>query len=136
MTTPSALSKVASQHFLDAQPPLLSQEGTNVRLVARNSQNTGTTTLRSATCPHTSQNTITNLRSSPCAQFQSSDPVLVRVIAIRDFKGKSAIAVAFPSAAEINGIVNSSDLIIAADAKADRIILAVAHIRKSDSPEN
>jgi len=28
MTTPSALSKVASQHFLDAQPPLLSQEGT------------------------------------------------------------------------------------------------------------
>ena len=24
MTTPSALSKVASQHFLDAQPPLLS----------------------------------------------------------------------------------------------------------------
>src|SRR5437762_11951842 len=28
MTTPSAPSKVASQHFLDAQPPLLSQEGT------------------------------------------------------------------------------------------------------------
>ena len=28
MTTPSALSTVASQHFLDAQPPLLSQEGT------------------------------------------------------------------------------------------------------------
>jgi hypothetical protein len=28
MTTPSALSKVASQHFLDAQPPLLFQEGT------------------------------------------------------------------------------------------------------------
>ena len=27
MTTPSALSKVASQHFLDAQPPLLFQEG-------------------------------------------------------------------------------------------------------------
>ena len=27
MTTPSALSKVASQHFLDAQLPLLSQEG-------------------------------------------------------------------------------------------------------------
>ena len=26
-TTPSALSKVASQLFLDAQPPLLSQEG-------------------------------------------------------------------------------------------------------------
>jgi len=25
MTTPSALSKVASQHFLDAQPPLLFQ---------------------------------------------------------------------------------------------------------------
>jgi hypothetical protein len=24
MTTPSALSKVASRHFLDAQPPLLS----------------------------------------------------------------------------------------------------------------
>jgi hypothetical protein len=29
MTTPSALSEVASRHFLDAQPPLLSQEGTN-----------------------------------------------------------------------------------------------------------
>src|SRR5262245_37544591 len=28
LTTPSALSKVASQHFLDAQPPLLYQEGT------------------------------------------------------------------------------------------------------------
>ena len=28
MTTPSALSKVASHHFLDAQPPLLFQEGT------------------------------------------------------------------------------------------------------------
>src|SRR5439155_14074142 len=28
MTTPSALSKVASQLFLDAQPPLLFQEGT------------------------------------------------------------------------------------------------------------
>src|SRR5258705_10083584 len=27
MTTPSALSKVASQRFLDAQPPLLFQEG-------------------------------------------------------------------------------------------------------------
>ena len=27
LTTPSALSKVASQHFLDAQPPLLSEEG-------------------------------------------------------------------------------------------------------------
>src|SRR5262249_7178634 len=27
MTTPSALSKVASRRFLDAQPPLLSQEG-------------------------------------------------------------------------------------------------------------
>src|SRR5437762_6649695 len=27
MTTPSALSKVASQYFLDAQPPLLSEEG-------------------------------------------------------------------------------------------------------------
>jgi recombination protein RecA len=27
MTTPFALSKVASQHFLDAQPPLLGQEG-------------------------------------------------------------------------------------------------------------
>jgi hypothetical protein len=32
MTTPSALSKVASQHLLDAQRPLLSQEGTTVRL--------------------------------------------------------------------------------------------------------
>ena len=30
LTTPSALSKVASQHFLDAQPPLLSQEGTTL----------------------------------------------------------------------------------------------------------
>ena len=30
-TTPSALSKVASQHFLDAQPPLLSQEGITLR---------------------------------------------------------------------------------------------------------
>src|SRR5437762_9634182 len=29
LTTPSALSKVASRLFLDAQPPLLSQEGTN-----------------------------------------------------------------------------------------------------------
>ena len=28
MTTPSALSKDASQRFLDAQPPLLLQEGT------------------------------------------------------------------------------------------------------------
>jgi len=32
MTTPSALSKVASQHFLDAQPPLLSEEGTTAIL--------------------------------------------------------------------------------------------------------
>ena len=33
MTTPSALSKVASQYFLDAQPPLLSQEGTTLRSI-------------------------------------------------------------------------------------------------------
>src|SRR5690242_1400388 len=30
MTTPSALSKVASRYFLDAQPPLLFQEGNTV----------------------------------------------------------------------------------------------------------
>src|SRR5258705_11587375 len=35
MTTPSALSKVASRYFLDAQPPLLSEEGTKVRLPSR-----------------------------------------------------------------------------------------------------
>src|SRR5262249_55921237 len=34
MTTPSALSNVASRHFLDAQPPLLSQEGNTERLIS------------------------------------------------------------------------------------------------------
>ena len=33
MTTPSALSKVASRHLLDAQPPLLSEEGTTFRFL-------------------------------------------------------------------------------------------------------
>src|SRR5690348_3971837 len=33
MTTPSALSKVPSQLFLDAQPPLLSQEGTTLSIL-------------------------------------------------------------------------------------------------------
>ena len=35
LTTPSALSQVALQRFLDAQPPLLSQEG-NIRFAIRN----------------------------------------------------------------------------------------------------
>src|SRR5262249_30894395 len=35
LTTPSAPSKVASQLFLDAQPPLLSEEGTTVRIRKR-----------------------------------------------------------------------------------------------------
>ena len=36
-TTPSALSKVASQRFLDAQPPLLFQEGNTFRNMEDNS---------------------------------------------------------------------------------------------------
>ena len=35
MTTPSALSMVASQLFIDAQPPLLSQEGTTYGVAFR-----------------------------------------------------------------------------------------------------
>ena len=199
MTTPSALSKVASRHLFDAQPPLLSEEGTTFRflpltltgisyslpgtgywcislLLGPKMSDVGMSHVR---CPMYLSNDpktkcdiwlsghVTNTsdivhgtsqhltlheqqsndpllwdrrggRSSslPCAYLLRPDPILVRVIAIRNFEGKSAVGVAFPSAAEIDGVVYSSNLVVAADAKADRIVLAVTYIGKTDAPQN
>src|SRR5262249_34357324 len=76
------------------------------------------------------------LPSKARSKLLRSDPVLVRVVTIRYFERKSAVAVAFPSSAEINRVVYASNFKIAADAEANRIVLAVAHIGKSDLPEN
>src|SRR5436190_13157461 len=71
----------------------------------------------------------------PRLDFHSSNPIFVRVVAIQCLQGQCAVRVAFPSAAQINRIVNSADLIIAADAKRDGVVFAVTHIRKPDLPQ-
>src|SRR5216683_8453923 len=76
--------------------------------------------------------------SSPHAglDLDSSQPVFVRIVAIRHLEWQRAVAVALPAAAKIDGVVDPADLVITADAQCDGVILAVADIRKSDEPQN
>ena len=55
------------------------------------------------------------------------------IVSIRNLERQRAIAVAFPAAAKINGVVDPADLIITADAQRYGVILPIADIRKSDA---
>ena len=68
--------------------------------------------------------------------LDSSKPVLVQIVSIRNFEWQRAVAIAFPSAAKINGVVDPADLIITADAQRYGVILPIADIRKSDTAQN
>src|SRR5262249_11790671 len=68
--------------------------------------------------------------------LDSSEPVLVSIVSICDFERERAIAITFPTAAEIDGFVKSSDFVVTADAQHDGVILTIADIRKSDCAQN
>src|SRR5216683_6008502 len=68
--------------------------------------------------------------------LDSSKPVLVQIVSIRNFEWQRAVAITFPSAAKINGVVDAADLIITADAQRYGVILSIADIRKSDTAQN
>src|SRR5208283_68796 len=68
--------------------------------------------------------------------LDSSEPVLVQIVSIRNLEGQRAIAIAFPTAAEIDGLVDPGDLEVTADAQRYGVILAIADIRKSNTAQN
>ena len=77
-------------------------------------------------------------RPSPLASLQldGSQPIFILVVTIRYFDGQSAVAVALPSTAKINRLVDAPNLEVAADTQRDGIVLAVADIRKSDAAQD
>src|SRR5580704_9031404 len=68
--------------------------------------------------------------------LDSSEPVLVEIVSIRNLERQGAVAIALPTAAKIKGLVDPADLIIAADAQGYCVILTIADIGKSDTAQN
>src|SRR5438132_8200682 len=68
--------------------------------------------------------------------FDRPEPVLVEIVPIRDLGRQGTVAIALPSTAKVNRVVDPADFIIPADAQRCRIILAIIDIRKSDMAQN
>src|SRR5260370_8453419 len=68
--------------------------------------------------------------------LDSSEPVLVQIVSIRNFERQRAVAIAFPSAAKINGLVYPADLIITANARRYSVILPIPSLPKPNPAHN
>ena len=64
--------------------------------------------------------------------FIGPDLVFKGIVLICLFDGEACVGVSRPSSAEIEAFIDPSDPVFPADSQACRIILAVAHIEKSD----
>src|SRR5216684_9271385 len=83
-----------------------------------------------ASCGHARACRLNNSSSSwiiphSSLNLDSSEPVLVHIVSIRNLERQGAIAIAFQTAAKIDGVVNPANLIITADAQRYCVILAV-----------
>src|SRR5438552_14773787 len=65
-----------------------------------------------------------------------SQPVLILIVPVGDIERQRAVAVTLPPPAEVNGIVNAPDLILPADSKCDGVVLAIADVRKAETPQD
>src|SRR5437667_10266411 len=72
--------------------------------------------------------------SSP--NLDSSEPVLVQIVSIRNLERQRGIAIAFPTTAKVQGLVNAADFVVTADAQCDGVVFAIADIRKSNTAQD
>src|SRR5208282_2028220 len=69
-------------------------------------------------------------------KFDGSEPVLVLIVSVRCLERQRAVAVALPSAAKIDRVVDPADVVVTADAQGYGVVLAVADVGKSDAAQN
>src|SRR5437588_4500447 len=71
----------------------------------------------------------------PRQQLNCPQSIFVCIVAISYRERKSRVGVPLPAPSEINRIVNARDLVLAADSQCYRVVFAVAHVWKTELPQ-